>query len=55
MRPSRQGIPRLGEQWKATNHAAAFPGKLMKPSGGIWGMPEKAQDGGENIEYHLGI
>ena len=32
MRPSRQGIPRLGEQWKATNHAAAFPGKLMKPT-----------------------
>ncbi len=27
----------------------------MKPPGGIWGMPEKAQDGGENIEYHLGI
>ena len=55
VRPSRQGIPRLGEQWKATYHAAAFPGKLMKPPGGIWGTSENAKDGGGSTEYHLGI
>jgi len=50
-----RAFPDWGNKWKATNHAAAFPGKLMKPPGGIWGTSENAKDGGGSTEYHLGI